>query len=86
MIMRSLILVGAVGAASMLLSAPAEATTFCQRASVTGVVTQSFGPACSPWSGPTMCDTPAAGVGSIVTVSVTVCVPQILSQQQPGTP
>jgi hypothetical protein len=77
--LRSLILCGAVGAASVLLqAAPAEATPVCQQAALSGLIYQPVGPYCVPWSGTTTCDTQHATVGSFVTAEATVCVPSIL--------
>jgi hypothetical protein len=75
-ILRFLILCGAVGVASVLLAAPAEASPVCQQATVSGLIYQPVGPYCAPWTGTTTCDTQVLTVGSLVTAEATVCVPR----------
>jgi hypothetical protein len=75
-ILRSLILCGAVGVASLLHAAPAEASPVCQQASVSGLIYQPVGPYCLPWSGTTTCNIDHYYVGTLISVETTTCVPR----------
>jgi hypothetical protein len=76
LILRSLILCGAVGVASLLHAAPAEATPVCQQATVSGLIYEAVGPHCVPWTGTTTCNIDHYFVGTLLNVEVTSCIPR----------